>query len=473
KEDRLEEEIVSGTSMGNRRSGARGATYSSMARGRSKRAERSQAMFDGETMCRVKTANRRLGRPIIDGRDLVAWKDEDEGPCISYVKEPRRMSKTISERIEELFLKRHITLLHRCLNSIKRGNTKEICLASQTIGLLAIHIGSAHAISHEILENSLSLVDIALNSGSKLSQRSSLTLLECLSIITFIGGEGFEDTEKSMKIMWKIIQQSSEEVVSKRKPQVLSAAISGWTFLLATIHKWHINPKMWKGSISNLSDLLHSNNRSVCYAATEALAIIFEIGDLEKFSSQSRSRNVNKDDDGYSQIQEWKEKILNQIESLLSESTTEINYCNRLLFQDFLEFLKDGYAPESAINIGRDVVSTETWSQLIQLNYLKSFLGSGFVKHAQENDSIRDFLDFAPLSKQPLPAETLPLRSTEKVSMPSVFHPELRKGSKLFQRVFQSPNSVVSKARTRMLNKERRKAQCTNGIPKSPLRFDA
>ncbi|KAF6176994.1 hypothetical protein GIB67_027794 [Kingdonia uniflora] len=444
--------------MGNRRSGARGATYSSMARGRSKRAERSQAMFDGETMCRVKTANRRLGRPIIDGRDLVAWKDEDEGPCISYVKEPRRMSKTISERIEELFLKsqwyciygvnaRSVLLVRRSplqgstasknctMQKVESSNTRKfitnwkyfMLLTSvlshdlsfdwvRSEGLLAIHIGSAHAISHEILENSLSLVDIALNSGSKLSQRSSLTLLECLSIITFIGGEGFEDTEKSMKIMWKIIQQSSEVF-----------------------------------------------NLSLCVA----------LRDLEKFSSQSRSRNVNKDDDGYSQIQEWKEKILNQIESLLSESTTEINYCNRLLFQDFLEFLKDGYAPESAINIGRDVVSTETWSQLIQLNYLKSFLGSGFVKHAQENDSIRDFLDFAPLSKQPLPAETLPLRSTEKVSMPSVFHPELRKGSKLFQRVFQSPNSVVSKARTRMLNKERRKAQCTNGIPKSPLRFDA
>ncbi|KAK7311233.1 hypothetical protein RJT34_09240 [Clitoria ternatea] len=57
------------------------------------------------------------------------------------------------------------------------------------------------------------------------------------------------------------------------------------------------------------------------------------------------------------------------------------------------------------MKIGGDSLQTSSWSEMIQLNFIKHFLGGGFVKH--------------------------------------------------MQRMFKSPNSVLNKARTQLLNKQR------------------
>ena len=95
---------------------------------------------------------------------------------------------------------------------------------------------------------------------------------------------------------------------------------------------------------------------------------------------------------------------------------------------------QDGYSPEISIKIGGDSLQTSTWSQLIQLNFLKHFLGGGFIKHMQENELLQEVLGFTPKKKS--------IDSENRLS-----------GSE--KRMFRSPNSVLNKARTQQLNKQR------------------
>ncbi|KAK9270435.1 hypothetical protein L1049_026014 [Liquidambar formosana] len=338
--------------------------------------------------------------------------------------------------------KNFVTLLHQCLNSFKRGSAQEISSASHVIGLLALTVGCEDK-AHEILEESFSAISQALKSPSELSKISSL--LECLAIITFVGGKEPEETERSMQLMWQLVRPKlgSNVVASKPSTALITAVVSAWSFLLTTMDGWRLDTKNWQESISYFSSLLDKEDRSVRIAAGEALALIFEMGSLEKFSVEAKGSSDGSQE-RFTHIQGLKAKILNQVRNLSAEAggkgsaKKDLNN-QRNLFRDILEFIEDGYSPESSMKIGGDSISTSTWSQLIQLNFLKRFLGGGFVKHMQENEFIQEVLGFEPKRKHFSGSERH-ISSTEK-------------------RLYKSPNSVLNKARTQQLNKDRMLSQ--------------
>lgn len=113
------------------------------------------------------------------------------------------ITEAFNSKIQHEFVeKKFATLLHQCLSSIKRGSAKEIALASHAIGLLALTTGPGEK-AQEMLEESVSPILDALKSRPETSKISAL--LECLAIITFIGGDEPEDTEKSMQTMWQVV----------------------------------------------------------------------------------------------------------------------------------------------------------------------------------------------------------------------------------------------------------------------------
>ncbi|OMO70756.1 hypothetical protein COLO4_28515 [Corchorus olitorius] len=349
----------------------------------------------------------------------------------------------------EFVEKKCVTLLHQCLNCIKKGSSKEICLASHTIGLLALTVGSGHN-AQEILEDSITPLSQALKSGSELSK---ISLLECLAIITFIGANDPEVIEKSMQIMWQLVHPKLGSNVASAKPStaVIAAAVSAWSFLLTTMDGWRLSPKLWQESISYLSGLLDKDDRSIRIAAGEALAVIFDMGSLDKFAAEAKGLSDgslpegNKSKDGFSHIQGLKAKILNKVRDLSVEAggkgsaKKDLNN-QRNLFKDVLEFLEYGYSPEASMKIGLDSLQTSTWTELIQLNYFRHFLGGGFTKHMQENEFLQDVLGFTPTKKN-LPRERM---SNEE------------------KRMYRSPNSALNKARTQLLNKQRMQSEGRN-----------
>jgi hypothetical protein len=75
---------------------------------------------------------------------------------------------------------------------------------------------------------------------------------------------------------------------------------------------------------------------------------------------------------------------------------------------------------------------------MIQLNYLKHFLGGGFIKHMQENEFLHDVFSFTP----------------KKIGGGKLSNDE--------KRLFKSPNSALNKARTQFLAKQRMLAKNMN-----------
>ncbi|XP_022768664.1 interferon-related developmental regulator 1-like isoform X3 [Durio zibethinus] len=310
--------------------------------------------------------------------------------------------------------KKFATLLHQCLNCIKKGSSKEISLASHAIGLLALTVGPGDN-AHEILEESITPLSQAFKSGSESSKIASV-------------------------------------ITVKHSAAVIAAVVSAWSFLLTTMDGRKLSPKLWLESITYLSNMLDKDDRSVRIAAGEAVALIFEMGSLEKFVAEAKGSNDgsvlegNKSKEGFSHIQGLKEKILNQVRDLSVEAggkgsaKKDLNN-QRNSFKDVLEFLENGYCPETSIKIGGDSLQTSAWSQLIQLNFLRRFLGGGFTKHMQENEFLQEVFGFTPKRRNLLGSEHI--SNSEK-------------------RMYRSPNSVLNKARTQQLNKQRMLSQGRN-----------
>ncbi|KAG2320754.1 hypothetical protein Bca4012_056210 [Brassica carinata] len=343
--------------------------------------------------------------------------------------------------------KKFATLLHQCLHCIKKGSSKETSLASHVIGLLALTVGLGDQ-SQEILEESVTPLSQALRSGREALKITSI--LECLAIITFVGGANPEQTERSMQIIWQMIHPKlgSNVVATKPSPAVITTVVSSWAFLLTTVDRWTLGPKIWLEIVTYLSSLLEKDDRSVRIAAGEALALIFELGTLEKFAAEAKGSAANGSVKEGSVSQEnmhgLKSKVTNQVRDLAAEAggkgsaKKDLN-TQRSLFKDLVEFLEDGVAPETSTKIGGDSLQTSSWYQMIQLNFLKHFLGGGFIKHMQENEFLHDVFSFTP----------------KKISGHSTMSSEEK-------RLFKSPNSALNKARTLFLNKQRMLAKNMN-----------
>lgn len=421
---------------------------------RSSNRKNTAAMFDSDDTDSVSSSSSIRSDLVSVGFAADVEKDSllDQSLDALFEKRGSTREKALESIIEafssnlqhEFVEKKFATLLHQCLNSIKRGSSKEISLASHVIGLLALTTGSGNN-AVELLEESVPSISQALRSKSESSKVASL--LECLAVITFIGGEDPEETERSMQLMWHVVHPKlgTNVVASKPSSAVITAMVSAWSFLLTTVNAWSLSLKDWQESISYLSTLLDKDDRSVRIAAGEALAVIFEVGDFERFAGDGGGSNATTDTntrDGYVHLKGLKGKVLNQVRDLASEAggkgaaKKDLNN-QRNLFRDLLDFLEDGYSPETSVKIGGESLVTSSWSQLIQLNFLRHFLRGGFVKHMLENGFLHEVFGFMPKKKISLGNEDQSLNKYNE------------------KRLYKSPNSAFSKARTQYMNKQR------------------
>ncbi|XP_075656295.1 uncharacterized protein LOC142626357 [Castanea sativa] len=229
-----------------------------------------------------------------------------------------------------------------------------------------------------------------------------------------------------MQIMWQVVHPklSCNVVATKPSATVITAVVPASSFLLTTMTGLKLNPKHWQESISYLSSLLDKDDRSVRIAAGEALALIFEIGSVEKFSGEVKGSidvstpEGSKNREGFSLVQGLKGKIINKVRDLSAEAggkgsaKKDLN-SQRNLFRHILDFFEDGYSPKNTVKIGGESLNTSSWYQMIQLNFLKRFLGGGFIRHMQENEFLQDVFGFTPKKKHLLDDEYR-ISSTDK-----------------------------------------------------------
>lgn len=358
--------------------------------------------------------------------------------------------------------KKFATILYRCLNSFKKGSIKERHLASDALGLLAITVGCGDN-AHELYAQTLPILSEALKSGSE--SGNLISILDCLAIVTFVGRSDLEETQKSMQNIWHYIHSESGYNVGRgnHSAAVRRAAISAWSFLLSTMDGWTLKYKYWQGAIPFFLNLLEADDESVHVAAGEALALIFEVGCLEKFSGNSKNGTDSSPNDetnllnGASSVQELKEQVLNRMSFLSlkekAESLVDKSVKKHSSTWDFIKVLEDDGFPNTSVKIGKQTLKLKRWSQLLQLNFMKRLLGGGFVRHMLENELLHDVFDFTPGTRPAGKALYVCEREEVKVRL---FVPEVKKNNgEDFPQIHKSPSPAFRKARTQLLNKKR------------------
>ncbi|XP_028553695.1 interferon-related developmental regulator 1 [Dendrobium catenatum] len=309
---------------------------------------------------------------------------------------------------------RCITLLHQYITSLKRGSVKEACLAARAVGLLSI-TGGTGSNTHEIMEESIPPLSRALVSGPDAVR---IFVLDSLAIVTFVGSNNWEETDRIMKVIWEIIHPKSLSkagTITKASSAVLVAALCAWSFLLTTLSGWRVDLDMWTEIISFLCNLLEKGDRAVRIAAGEAIAVIFEIVIAGKLSTVTNDLESLEDMPSkpkwFVYLLSLKEKITSLVSDLSMEAGgkgTDKKCLNaqRDTFQKIYDYLMDGKRPETSLVVSKKqgVLTTSTWTKLIQLNFLKHFLGSGFLKHAQDNELLHNVFDVIPHAESSLSA---------------------------------------------------------------------
>ncbi|KAJ4815339.1 Interferon-related developmental regulator family protein [Rhynchospora pubera] len=292
------------------------------------------------------------------------------------------------------------TLSQLFINSIKKGSAKETILASRAIGLLSLTIGGGSS-SHEIMEESLPELCRIL-AGSDQSKMPAV--LDCLALVTFVGANDLDETEVALKAIWEVIHPKSGSnvgTVKKYRPPVVAAAITAWSFLLTTISTWRRNPENWKEHIMHLSTLLEADDRAVRMAAGEAIALFFELKLLDVRLAEESTAEKDPKYQLFIYMQGMKAKVTAQIDTLAGEAggkgadKKNLND-QRELFQKIWDYIKDGWSPEETVKISSKlgILRVSSWMELIQLNFLRRFLGRGFLKHAQGNSLLHEIFNF-------------------------------------------------------------------------------
>ncbi|XP_039006950.1 uncharacterized protein LOC120134580 [Hibiscus syriacus] len=350
--------------------------------------------------------------------------------------------KALTVNIEQKFVDRNfVTLVYQCLHCINKGSPKEMKQAAHIIGLLSMITTSVDKV-HEAYEDVLTALSRELKAKLK-----TLEILGCLAVVTFFGASNSDETEQAMKLLWDFINpEPVHSIERKDSPAILSAAISAWTFLLSTIDGWRLSHKTWKGAISYFSDLLDNNDKLVCTAACDTSSRIHSNKELQdNIIKQLRSR-----------IETSNESIPSQ------DPNTGFNSAS-----DALNFLEDVKCINTHVTIGGQKLTLSTWSQMIQLKFMKHFLGKdGFTKHMMENENFHNVFDFIP-KRRNRSGKTLYVPEREEVSI-RFFQPPVprhqdcsllpfvsREEKQLEKKMTMSPNSCLSKARTQLLRKQR------------------
>ncbi|KAK1397776.1 IFRD domain-containing protein [Heracleum sosnowskyi] len=325
----------------------------------------------------------------------------------------------------------YITILSRCEISFKKGSAAEIKLAAQAIGLLALTVGPGDC-ANEIYNESLRLLPLALKSKSQ-----PIAILECLSIVTFVRDNDFDETERSMQIIWEYI---NKKCIEKDAATVVASAISAWSLLLAKIDHCRLDNNFWKVVIPFFLELLKSKYEVSAEHAiyhpvvVEALALVSEKGSQHKFCSEA-------DDNSYT-------GVLGVADMQHDESAVDEKW-------NVSELLKEYNCKQTSLKVGRYIFKLTTSSEQKKMSYLKHFLGDGFNKHIVDNNFLHNVFNG---KREEYRGPTLYVPEEKEVTA-EIYIPGDRDIRNRERLINNSRNSIMSKGKTQLRNKLRTIAQ--------------
>lgn len=347
-------------------------------------------------------------------------------------------SSVLTEFVES----KYETLVHLCIGMLKKGGGSEVALASQLIALVAVASGAGD-IAHHVLTEASSFLTKAAKFGS--DSKARIAALEALALACFVGSSNYESTEEVMNVLWQISKHKgssrSDQLKGMDKPsvEVRAAALSAWGFMMTEIPTTRIvNYHIPQFSAALLS-FLENDDQVVRLSAGEAIAVLFETRNF--FESQP---NTTLQDPSFDSVPSYKKHfdnreadLIEHIRGLALEAGGKGQANKKSQRTSFKDILSVVQGEEVAVSVKLqqgDVLFLDTWAQMIQLKMLTGILAEGLQKHLQENSLLHEIFGFVPRQDK-----RKALSSQEK-------------------RMFLSPNSVLSKARTQNMNRRRSQA---------------
>ncbi|KAJ7967639.1 Interferon-related developmental regulator like [Quillaja saponaria] len=348
------------------------------------------------------------------------WKDSDQDNCLRHVglddpqvsnlglvreealsniiKMMNSNSISDSEIIYDFLEKYPITLMYRFLNSIKMGSAKERELALQALGLLAVILYDEANTAQELFEASIPVLQTALKYAHQTTK-----VLDALAIIVFFCTNNKDETELVMQIIWDFIIQKPRHTVAacNHSPETIAAAISAWTFLLTSTDGWAFNHKYWKGTTSFFLEMLEDDHDWVYGAAGEALAMIFEIDRLDKFSSIEAEAGLTDSTESPMSYSDKKNLLKKKIIEQLQKTSIKARDCtsHRITLSkisnsdwDVMKYFEDDKCPEVSEYIDGDPIKLKSWSQKIELKFMKQFFGEQSLENQIKKNELLQYL---------------------------------------------------------------------------------
>ncbi|CAM0912558.1 unnamed protein product [Alopecurus aequalis] len=320
--------------------------------------------------------------------------------------------------------------LDSCFSFLRSGSATERKDAYRAIGIYALTVGGSKA--QNLLDR---LFDLDRLSGMVPSSPSdaerAVAAINCLAAVTLVSATkwSWSNAKPSLKAVWEVIEQSQDTAV----PRVLSAAMSAWTLLLPKAGKLGTMKSPYK----IFSKLLRADDSAVRMAAGEALAVCVELNYAPYLPLPPRSSRY------YYYRQQPKPEDRSLLDSRVAELADGADVAHKKeranetnLFRQIKELLEANPPPVEAKPYGsppedkpeavsRPVepwswsstggcrVKVKTWAKLVQLNFLRQYLGEeSFAAHFQLNRPL--FRDSLGLNRAAGGAEEEDLPAQEK-----------------------------------------------------------
>lgn len=275
---------------------------------------------------------------------------------------------------------RCLTIFFRCRASLNTGSAREAFLAYRAIGLLALTIGDNPDCSKEILTSTLQLPTLMKALRASSDDAKAVAALNCLAIVTFAAARRPEDVEPSIRAIWGVIKSSRAD--NRTDPMVLITALSAWALLLTTLGDLRTYPYAWKEAtipFRDLAELLNTDDPALLMASGEALAVCAELNLMQHATPEDIETLEIKVSDLASGTHGNDKKLTGQI---------------RVMFQQIATIMKQGQCSDEELipttSSQRCVLMVSKWARLVQLNFVKRFLGKAFIKHLHDNPLFRE-----------------------------------------------------------------------------------
>uniref|UniRef100_A0ACD6A1Q4 Uncharacterized protein n=1 Tax=Avena sativa TaxID=4498 RepID=A0ACD6A1Q4_AVESA len=288
---------------------------------------------------------------------------------------------------------RYKEALDRCFYFLQNGSAKEKERkdAYRAIGLYALTVGPKA--EQTLLDRLFDLDRLAeMVPSSPSDAQRAVAAIDCVAAATLACAKQPWEAERTLKAIWEVIQQTATAAI----PQVLAAAVSAWTVVLPAAR--YIEDDMTPFVL--IAKLLRADDADVRMAGGEALAVCIELDILPRepkyyyyyyYYNNSKPPEPEPDERP-------------ALESRVSELAFGVNARKKKahageigLFRKIDDFLKkneqqlDGsitknkQGPGESVLHGGYVVKVSRWAKLVQVNFLKYYIGKGFYTHFSLN----------------------------------------------------------------------------------------